>query len=181
MKTEKFGIEISIDIDSKYGADFYAHNLETDVSSQVEDFTSNHNVFNTIKNIENANSLEELTEVSKCANEVANFSYITSNNTIINNIVTGLNMGLTESEKNMVAFGEARGEPDFELEYADIVDELHRYCTGVKYSDIIKMSEYQISRLFAQFFMDCMLKYSTGLPYNQAMHQNWNYEYGTDI
>lgn len=177
---KKFNIEIEVKF-GEYGADFSAHDLKSETSSDVQDFKSRHNVYNVIEAIESANSLEELTEASRCVNEVANFSYITGNPNIINNILIGLNMSLTDSEKNMVAFGEARGEPDFEMQYSDIVDDLHRYCTEVKYSDVVKMSEYEVSRLFAQFYVNCMLKYSTGLPYNEAMHQNWNYEYGNEI
>ena len=178
MIIEKCNIEIVICFD-EYGVEVTSHDLASETFSQEkEKLFRDRDILEFIKNVEKVESRVELTEISTSANEVANFAKITGNDKIVTNIITALNMALPYQEKEMIAFGEAREDGEFEMEYADIVDDLHRICTTIKYSDIHDKGIYEISRMVVQKFMEIYLTSSTSLPYNKAMHNNWNYEYG---
>ena len=181
MIIEKCGIEMVIHI-GEYKTEVTCHDVLSETfSEEKEKLFNDRDIIAFIKNVERVESRVELTEISTSANEVANFAKITGNDKIITNIITALNMALPYQEKEMIAFGEAREDGEFEMEYADIVDDLHRICTRIKYSDIHNKGIYEISRMIVQEFMETYLTSSTSLPYNKAMHQNWNYEFGDTL
>jgi len=184
LTLEKCGIEITVVFD-EFGAEVSSHETTSDTYSQekeeIFERRAGKTTYEFLKKIDSAESRVDLTEVSSSANEIANFAKITGNDKIITNIVTSLNMALLPSEKELLTFGETRRGEDFEMEYADIVDDLHRICTDIKYSDIHDKGIYEISRMVVQKFMNIYLTSSTSLPYNKALHQNWNYEYGTEV
>jgi len=174
----RFGIEVVIGDIDKYGANITASIPKDNVFSETEEFVSTHNIGSFIMNLENANTREEFAKASKVVNELCVFHEINEPK-VMDMIITGVNMALVPTEKEMCAFGENRGGlEDFELEYSDISDELHRFSAKLDYSEIKDYTPYKLARAICEKFMDCMFRGSTSLPYNPSLHQNWNYEYG---
>lgn len=182
MEYKMDNIKIHIKIND-LGVNFQAENESDEVFSQVKEFNTKYNAIDKIENIEKATNMIELSNACDCANELLSFCHIINNNKVLNDILTALNLSLPISEKDMIKYGEAYGsQQDYSLEYADIVSILHYKCAEeVKYSEIIDLNDYELARFVTQLFMQDYLCNSSELPYNQCIHHNWNYEYGTEV
>ena len=181
VSLEAFGLEVSVLLKEDEGR-VLVYSPKSELYSTTEEYVSLQNVGKFFQDIAKAPTRWDFAKISKSINEMCVYLKVCENPLTMNMILTGLNMALLPIEKEMVAFGENRGGlKDIELEYADIADELHRICAEIPYEEIKDEVDYGLARRVVQVFMDIMLTSSTELPYNETLHHNWNYEYGTEV